>query len=315
MPVNPLVEEYLKRKLTEQDPPEQPGFDGQRLLAGAGDALGANARNQMRIYGVNPEGGSNHEQALLNDRERVRKHVQDREAERSRAASKLYDIDTRNEERQDTERRHRETLAATRAAASAKAQAEAAKPTTAQESVDRDYGKSYNEWTSSGKPALNQNLQRLEEAAARLEELGDDSTVSGRFAGRMPDFLRSDEAIRIRDDVHAAAQGALRATLGAQFTEKEGMLIMQRAYDERLPPSENVRRIRMEVEKLKSLAANNDAKARHYEQQGTLRDYKSGAAPRDVQPQTVQVSNGQEILEIPLEDLADAEADGFRRIK
>ncbi len=142
--------------------------------------------------------------------------------------------------------------------------------------LDRTFAKEYDDWTSGGEAAVDKNLQRLKEAKDALAKHKDDTFgTSGRITGRLPDFLRGEEGLRIRQDVHAAAQGALKATLGAQFTEKEGERIMAASYDEKLSPAENIKKIDTAIKELATAKANKDSKVSHFEQNGTLAGFKS----------------------------------------
>lgn len=146
--------------------------------------------------------------------------------------------------------------------------------TPGQKTLDSTFAKDLDEWTSGGEVAVDKNLQRLKEAKDKLKSLGDTS-VSGRVVGRLPDFLRSEESLAIQQDVQGAAQGALRATLGSQFTEKEGQRIMQNSYDPRLSPEENIRKIDAAIRELETQKQNKNRKAQEFEQRGTLKDYRS----------------------------------------
>lgn len=197
-----------------------------------------------------------------------------------------------------------------------KALAASRKLSKGEESVDRDYGKDYNDWTSGGKPAADKSINKLKEAMSELSAMNDDTSfVSGRVVGRMPDLLKSNEAIVLRDKVRSAANDALKATLGTVFTEREGERIMNQAYDERLPPSENAKRIRGALEELETRANNQEAKARYFEENGSLKGYKgagSASVGQKTVPGKVRVTNGKETLEIDEADLEDAKKDGFK---
>jgi len=142
--------------------------------------------------------------------------------------------------------------------------------------VDRDYAKDYNEWTGRGQSSYQKNRGLLQDSLNTLKKLTDSSMVSGRVAGSAPDWLRSDESIRIQSDVRQASQSALKATLGPQFTEKEGERIMDAAYNPRLPPSENAIKIQRALDEIDENARLADSKAKHWEKKnGTLQGYKS----------------------------------------
>ena len=150
------------------------------------------------------------------------------------------------------------------------------------EALDKDYAKEYNEWTSVGRPNLEKNFQLLDQSKNVLEKrVGDVIGTSGRVTGRLPDWARSEESVRLRDDVHAAAVAALKATLGAQFTEKEGERIKAMSYNEKLSPEENLKKIALAQDYIKNIAQNNNAKAEHFENNRTLGGYRSNT--RDLQ--------------------------------
>lgn len=144
--------------------------------------------------------------------------------------------------------------------------------TAGQKALDKVYVKDYNDWTTRDAPIAEKNLQRLEEARNLLEK---DNDYSGRFEGRFPDFLRSEKSIRLRQDVQAAAQAALKATLGSQFTEKEGERIMNMAYDEKLSPKENIKKIDKAIQEIETNKKNQISKASHFEKHGTLSGYSN----------------------------------------
>jgi hypothetical protein len=158
----------------------------------------------------------------------------------------------------------------------AKQKERAALPTEAEKVTEREFAKDYNEWTSRGQGVYQKNLDRLKEAKKVLEERQKDFIgTSGRVTGRLPDFLRSEESIALREDVQAAAQGALKATLGAQFTEKEGERIMAASYNEKLSPEQNLKKIDAAIKEIETNAKNLEDKGRYYEENRDLKGYKA----------------------------------------
>jgi hypothetical protein len=83
--------------------------------------------------------------------------------------------------------------------------------------------------------------------------------------------MRSEESLKLEQDVRAAAQGALRATLGSQFTEKEGERIMAAAYDPKLSPEANIAKIDAAIAELETGKLAKNAKAAHFDQFGSLK--------------------------------------------
>jgi len=152
-------------------------------------------------------------------------------------------------------------------------------PTEAEKVTEREFAKDYNEWTSRGQGVYQKNLDRLKEAKNTLEQRQKDFIgTSGRVTGRLPDFLRSEESIALREDVQAAAQGALKATLGAQFTEKEGERIMAASYNEKLSPEQNIKKIDAAIKEIETNAKNLEDKGRYYEENRGLKGYKAPKA-------------------------------------
>jgi hypothetical protein len=136
--------------------------------------------------------------------------------------------------------------------------------------LDQEFAKDYNDWTSGGRAALDKNIERLQSSKKALES---GAVSSGRFIGRLPDILKPEDRIRVRDDVHAAAVAGMRAALGAQFTEKEGERIQGYAFNEKLSPEENIKKIDAAIKELTEAKANKDAKALQFQQKGTLAGY------------------------------------------
>jgi hypothetical protein len=149
--------------------------------------------------------------------------------------------------------------------------------TMGQRALDTSFALDFNDWETTGKSTVQKNLGLLNEAIATLEERQNDLIgTSGRFTGNLPDFARSEESVRLRDDVHRAAQATLRATLGPAFTEKEGERIMNASYNEKLSPAENIKKIRSTINELVQNANNMEQRARFFEENGTLSGYRSG---------------------------------------
>jgi hypothetical protein len=156
------------------------------------------------------------------------------------------------------------------------------KPSEGKKTLDREFAKTYEEWTGRGKPALEKNYNLLDQTIETLKQREKDFLgTSGRVTGRLPDWMRSDESIRLRDDVHRAVQSSLKATLGPQFTEREGDRIMKQSYNEKLSPSENIRKIESTIKELKQNELNNDSKARYFEDHNYSLD---GWKPQETQP-------------------------------
>lgn len=153
--------------------------------------------------------------------------------------------------------------------------AQPAKPTTAQDAVDRQFAKTYESYVASGGSAdVEKNLKQLEDAASALES---DGSLTGAVRGNIPDFIRqftNPKALEVRDSVEEVVQRNLREVLGAQFTEKEGQRLIARAYNEKLSEAENAKRIKRLMGQIKKAHEAKQAAARYYEENGTLKGFK-----------------------------------------
>ena len=82
-----------------------------------------------------------------------------------------------------------------------------------------------------------------------------------------------------QDIVNRITQQSLRATLGAQFTQREGFMLIQRAYDVRLSPEMNARRIAVAKEAMLMMKQEREAQEKYFnENGGTLAGYVSPIA-------------------------------------
>jgi hypothetical protein len=281
--MDPILIEYLKKKQ---------GLDAQGDLSDsltkAGSQLGA------AIAGAKaPDMSAVDQAAKVRDyrSQKIQDYFEKQQAEKDRAEAarekRLADQAFRSEQKQselswkadqnDRDRKSQEDLKKlVISSAAAKKDAEPPKPTVA----DKAYAKDYNEWTSTGKPSYDKNIKVLEESIADLEANKDSWTVSNRAYAVIPDAVRPTLSRRLEQDIRGAVQGTLKAILGAQFTAREGELVMKRAYDPTLPPEENLRKAKLILEELRAAHDAQQAKVRFYEDKGTLAGYKSGSVPK-----------------------------------
>jgi hypothetical protein len=180
---------------------------------------------------------------------------------------------------------------------------EVVKPNKAVEALDRDYVKDYNDWTSGGKSDYQKNRKLLENALGRLKaakQQGKQDEISGRGVGiygkAFDGSLRSEDSLKIQQDVEQAAMGGLKATVGANPTEGERKEILQKAYDPKLSVDSNIDKILSMIDDFDAKAAAKEEKAQHFEQTQTLGGYKgSGKAPmRVIEP------NNYKVPDVPL---------------
>ena len=156
------------------------------------------------------------------------------------------------------------------------------KSTVAQEAVDRATAKEYSEW-AGGQPQanLNKSMAQLDEVIGNLSS-GDNLTGFGQNI--TPEFAKgvfTPRSKATRDAVWEIVQRNLREILGAQFTQKEGEMLMARAFDEALSEEENIKRVKRLRDQIKQAAGAKEQQMRYYEENGSLKGY-SGPSPKDL---------------------------------
>lgn len=148
----------------------------------------------------------------------------------------------------------------------------------AQKAVDNKYATDYLEWVQSGEPDAAKSLNELESVVAQLER-GD--PITGGFTGAMPKWARdfvNQPSADAQDLVEQTVQRSLRAILGAQFTEKEGARLIERAYNPRLAPGVNAVRVGRLLSMLRAAYNNKEAARQYYEANGTLQGFTGRAS-------------------------------------
>jgi hypothetical protein len=195
------------------------------------------------------------------------------------------------------------------------------KGTEGQRAVDKDFAKDYNEWSAGGAKIARTEIDKLKGVAQKLRN---NEISLGRENRLIPDLLADNDRLGARADVQSTVMNSLRALLGAQFTEKEGQRIIENTWNENDSEENNQARVDRLIKDLENQANDKDAKARLYERTGSIKGLGSMGSDTglnntinnmQVPGQKVKVSNGTETLEIDASDLADAEADGYKRVK
>lgn len=189
------------------------------------------------------------------------------------------------------------------------------KPTEGEKVVDREAAKDYNEFAlAGGMTELDSSIKKLENAIERIKK-----EKPSRLAGATPEgVLRSNlfpEATAIQQQIEGVIQGSLRQTLGPQFTEKEGQMILQRMYNPSLSYEENYKRAKEELDKLKARADVRKKSMQYFEEKGTMKGFRGASGSgAPAASSKVTVTNGKETFQIDASDLQDAMKDGFREV-
>ena len=150
------------------------------------------------------------------------------------------------------------------------------KPTPAQLSIDKAFGRDYAEWTTGGGAAgLRRQLETLVDAT---KTLGSSNRITGPLVGRLPKSVQqvvAPAAVDVKADVEQTIQQSLKNILGGAFTQAEATGLIERAYDPTQPEASNIRRINRAIKELKERAAVKENAASYYELHGTLVGWKN----------------------------------------
>jgi hypothetical protein len=153
------------------------------------------------------------------------------------------------------------------------------KLTPAQKKIDEKFADTYFDWQTGGGSDTIANLAQVGTVLQRLES---GQPLTGPMIGIQPDFvlaLTNPNAAGAKEQVQEVVQRNLRVVLGAQFTEKEGTQLINRAYNPTLPPEQNAARLRKLFAQMAVSAQQRQAMVEYYEQNGTLQGYR-GPQPK-----------------------------------
>jgi len=147
--------------------------------------------------------------------------------------------------------------------------------TPAQIEVDKKFGKDYAEYVAGGGYAdVRKSLGQLKDVSKRLNKT---DSASGPIIGSIPKFIRdrtNPESSDIQESIEEVVQRNLRLVLGAQFTEKEGQRLIERAYNPALDEKINAKRLDRLMKQIQTAAEAKQRAIDYYEENGTLQGFK-----------------------------------------
>jgi len=120
------------------------------------------------------------------------------------------------------------------------------------------------------------SLTQLDTAINQLETTPE-GTITGTRFGYTPDWLKpmfDKEAVTVKDQVEEIVQRNLRLILGAQFTEREGTRLIERAYNPKLSQAENARRLKLLQQQIYDAASNKQQAYDYFQDNGTLKGFE-----------------------------------------
>jgi hypothetical protein len=130
------------------------------------------------------------------------------------------------------------------------------------------------QWQSGGGQDMTAQIAQLKPVIADLEA---GKPITGISVAVQPDLLlamTNPRALQNREAVEEVVQRNLKVILGAQFTEKEGERLISRAFNPKLPPAENAKRVRRLFMQMETAAEQKQAMVDYFNENGTLRGYK-----------------------------------------
>lgn len=150
--------------------------------------------------------------------------------------------------------------------------------TEGQKAVDKKFAETNVEWLTGQNVDTAANAAQV---ATVLSQLEAGKPLTGPAFGALqaiaPDFLTAiinPQATNAKEMVQEVVQRNLRIILGAQFTEREGAQLIQRAYNPALSPQQNAARLRKLFAQIQVAAQQKQAMVDYYQENGTLRGYK-----------------------------------------
>ena len=151
-----------------------------------------------------------------------------------------------------------------------------------QEAVDKAYAADHLAWEKGGRGNYGKMEKDLNEAINLLDNAED---ISGKVVGSVLNTTGGEftypDAKRTQDYVLGVVQKSLRETLGAQFTEIEGKMLMDRAYNPLLSQAENSKRVKRLLGEIKEAKQSREAMSQYWkDNNGSLVGY-IGPSVRD----------------------------------
>lgn len=148
--------------------------------------------------------------------------------------------------------------------------------TVAQKKVDQNFANTYNKWVLEGD--FSDVMTQLNGLDSVLEDLkSGKKNLTGAGLSLQPDFTRKrlfPASMEAQQTVEQSVQRTLKKTLGGQFTEREGVMFLQRGYDPSLDEKANSKKLERAVGQLKMMVKAKQDAVEYYEENGTLKGYK-----------------------------------------
>ena len=171
--------------------------------------------------------------------------------------------------------------------------------TEGQKAIDKAFSKEYGEFVLKGGFAdVQKGLSQLNEAVDILKTEGGTGSIIGNLPDSLSAFFNK-SGLKAKELVSEVVQRNLRLVLGAQFTEKEGERLINRAFNPRLSEEENIKRITRLADSIKRAANQKEKAAEYFEKFGTLKGFKGTATIDSISKDAGLTSNNVKYKVIP----------------
>ena len=205
----------------------------------------------------------------------------------------------------------------------------------AAEAMDRVYVKDYNAFMSGGSALAAQGLAMLKKSYNDLASGNDrlsgpvvGSIESIPYVGRGLGDVVLPQSSQVRSSIEWVVQNSLRPILGSQFTENEGLRLLERVYNPRWEEWRNARNLKYLITQLDAAYQNKVNMANYYQKHGTLYGFQGitqykitdfyppanlGAGPDRGTPDAGPVPTApKKPLELGRPGAPEAQTDGFQ---
>jgi hypothetical protein len=120
------------------------------------------------------------------------------------------------------------------------------------------------------------SIKQTTQLADTLEALERGDKLTGPVTGQLPDFVlafTNPESINAREAVEEVVQRNLRLILGAQFAQREGEQLIRRAYNPKLKPEQNAKRVARLLRQMEIAADQRQEMVDYFNANDTLKGY------------------------------------------
>lgn len=179
------------------------------------------------------------------------------------------------------------------------------KMTEGQKKVDQDYAKHYNEFSGGGASNAKNTISQLKELQQEL--IAEDEKLfgagGGRVASLLPDAVRDKTSLKFKTEIPGKANLVLKKLFGGQLSDAERESEAKTYYNDMLGPKENADLLQKKIEQLEEQYNSEMAKAKYYEDNGTLNGFRINVGSADArgsaQEQETKTINGVTYRKVP----------------